>query len=40
MLDNQLEEGFLTGPEFPKAIDRVENELRTQYQQAGVKTVR
>jgi putative tricarboxylic transport membrane protein len=38
--DNQLEEGFLTGPDFPKSIDRIESELRQQYQQAGVKTVR
>ena len=38
--DNQLEEGFLTGPELPKSIDQIENELRAQFQQAGVKTVR
>ena len=38
--DNQLDEGFLTGPELPKSIDKIENELRAQYQQAGVKTVR
>lgn len=38
--ENQLEEGFLTGPEFPKSIDKIENELRTQFQQSGVKTVR
>lgn len=38
--DNQLEEGFLTGSEFAKSIDTIESELRTQYQQSGVKTVR
>ena len=38
--ENQLDEGFLTGPELPKSIDKIENELRVQYQQAGVKTVR
>jgi putative tricarboxylic transport membrane protein len=38
--DNQLEEGFLTGPEFPKSIDKIESELRVQFQQSGVKTVR
>lgn len=38
--DNQLDEGFLTGPELPKSIEKIENELRAQYQQAGVKTVR
>ncbi len=38
--DNQLEEGFLTGAELPKSIDRIEDELRTQFQHAGVATVR
>jgi len=38
--DNQLEEGFLTGAELPKSIDRIEDELRTQFQHAGVTTVR
>ena len=40
VLENQLDEGFLTGPELPKSIDKIESELRVQYQQAGVKTVR
>jgi putative tricarboxylic transport membrane protein len=38
--DNQLEDGFLTGAEFPKSIEKIESELRVQYQHAGVKTVR
>ena len=38
--DNQLEDGFLTGAEFPKSIEKIENELRVQFQQSGVKTVR
>ena len=38
--DNQLEEGFLAGAELPKSIDKIENELRAQFQQSGVKTVR
>ena len=38
--DNQLEEGFLVGPELPKSIEKIEGELQTQYQQSGVKTVR
>lgn len=38
--DNQLEEGFLTGPELAKSIDKIENELRVQFQQSGIKTVR
>ena len=38
--DNQLEEGFLTGPDLAKSIDKIENELRVQFQQSGIKTVR
>ena len=38
--DNQLEEGFLTGPDLAKSIDKIENELRVQLQQSGIKTVR
>ncbi len=38
--DNQLEEGFLIGPELPKSIDRIEDELRAQFKHAGVTTVR
>lgn len=38
--DNQLEEGFLTGAELPKSIEKIENELRVQFQRSGVKTVR
>lgn len=38
--DNLLEEGFLTGPELAKSIDKIENELRVQFQQSGIKTVR
>jgi putative tricarboxylic transport membrane protein len=38
--DNQLEDGFLTGPEFSKSIDKIESELRVQFQHAGVKLAR
>jgi putative tricarboxylic transport membrane protein len=38
--DNQLEDGFLTGAEFSKSIDKIENELRVQFQHAGVKLAR
>lgn len=38
--DNQLEEGFLTGPDLAKSIDKIENELRVQFEQSGIKTVR
>ncbi|HST00462.1 MAG TPA: tripartite tricarboxylate transporter substrate-binding protein, partial [Usitatibacter sp.] len=38
--DNQLEEAFVPGPEFAKAMKDIEKELREQFQQAGIKTVR
>ena len=38
--DNQLEEGFLTGPDLAKSIDKIENQLRVQFEQSGIKTVR
>ena len=38
--DNQLEEGFSTGPELKKTIGRIEKELREVYTQAGIKVVR
>lgn len=38
--DNQLEEGFITGPALAKSIVEIENDLRTEYQQAGIKVAR
>jgi len=38
--DNQLEESFVTGPDFAKAMKDIEKELREQFQLAGIKTVR
>jgi len=38
--DNQLEEGFSTGPELKKTIGQIEKELREVYTQAGIKVVR
>lgn len=38
--DNQLEEAWVPGPEFAKAMKGIEAELREQFQQAGIKTVR
>ena len=40
VLDNQLEESFLPGPELRKSMVEIEKQLREQYQQAGVKVVR
>ena len=40
ILDNQLEESFLRGPELRKSMVEIEKQLREQYQQAGVKVVR
>jgi putative tricarboxylic transport membrane protein len=38
--DNQLEEDWVPGPDFAKAMKGIEAELREQFQQAGIKTVR
>ena len=38
--DNQLEEHFTTSAELTKMIKQIEDELRTQYQAAGIKVVR
>jgi putative tricarboxylic transport membrane protein len=38
--DNQLEDDFLPGPEFAKAIDATQNQLREQFKEAGIKVVR
>ena len=40
ILDNQLEESFHPGPELARQVKEIESELRTQYQQAGIKVVR
>jgi len=40
MADNQLEDAWVPGPEFGKAMKDIEKELREQFQQAGIKTVR
>ena len=38
--DNQLEDGFVTGAEFGKAIAETQNQLREQFKEAGIKVVR
>ena len=38
--DYQLEDSHINGAELGKTIASIEKELRNQYQQAGVKTVR
>ena len=38
--ENQLEEHFTTSAELSKMIKQIEDELRTQYQAAGIKVVR
>jgi putative tricarboxylic transport membrane protein len=38
--DNQLEDSFLPGAELRKSMAAIENQLREQFQQAGVKVVR
>jgi putative tricarboxylic transport membrane protein len=38
--DNQLEEGYATGPELKKHMVEIEKELRDVYTQAGIKVVR
>ena len=38
--DNQLEDAWAPGAEFDKAMKGIEGELREQFQQAGIKTVR
>ena len=38
--DNQLEDSFLPGAELHKSIGEIEKQLREQYQQADIKTVR
>lgn len=38
--DNQLEESFLQGAELGKSIEKIETDMRTQFEQAGVKLVR
>jgi putative tricarboxylic transport membrane protein len=38
--DNQLEEGYATGPELRKHMAQIEKELREVYTQAGIKVVR
>jgi putative tricarboxylic transport membrane protein len=40
LADNQLEDTFLSSAEFRKSIIETEKQLREQYQQAGIKTVR
>jgi putative tricarboxylic transport membrane protein len=40
MSDNQLEDSFLSALELRKSIVETEKQLREQYQQAGIKTVR
>ena len=40
MEDYQLEEGYLNGAALGKSITAIETDLKNQYQQAGVKTVR
>jgi putative tricarboxylic transport membrane protein len=38
--DNQLEDSFANGAELAKSIVQIEKELRTQFEQAGMKLVR
>ena len=38
--ENQLDDHFTNSAELEKLIKQIENELRTQYQAAGVKVVR
>ena len=38
--DNQLEDAWVPGPQFAKAMKDIEEQLREQFQQAGIKTVR
>jgi putative tricarboxylic transport membrane protein len=38
--DNQLEDAWVPGPDFAKAMKDIETQLREQFQQAGIKTVR
>jgi tripartite-type tricarboxylate transporter receptor subunit TctC len=38
--DYQLEDSYTNGAALGKTITAIENDLRNQYQQAGVKTVR
>jgi tripartite-type tricarboxylate transporter receptor subunit TctC len=38
--DNQLEDHFTNSAELSKMIKQIEDELRTQYQAAGIKVVR
>jgi putative tricarboxylic transport membrane protein len=38
--DNQFEESFLQGAELAKSIEQIEKDMRTQFEQAGVKLVR
>jgi putative tricarboxylic transport membrane protein len=38
--DNQLEDAFLSSGDLRKSIVETEKQLRTQYEQAGIKTVR
>jgi putative tricarboxylic transport membrane protein len=38
--DNQLEDHFANSTELSKMIKQIEDELRTQYQAAGIKVVR
>ena len=38
--DNQLEDHFANSAELSKMIKQIEDELRTQYQAAGIKVVR
>jgi hypothetical protein len=40
MEDYQLEEGYMNGAALGKSITAIETDLKNQYQQAGVKTVR
>ena len=40
VLDNQLEDAYLPGTELKKSMLDIENQLREQYVQAGVKVVR
>jgi putative tricarboxylic transport membrane protein len=40
VLDNQLEEHFVTGEDFRKAMKDIEAQLRTEFVNAGVKVVR
>jgi putative tricarboxylic transport membrane protein len=38
--DNQMEDGYANGADLAKSIERIEKEMRTQFQLAGVKMVR